>query len=113
MSKRTRKGNRSIDTAVPEGWRVFVFGSALCSQRPSDLDLLCVYDPKRVVPSAAYDQMRLLARALTDALNAPVDLTVLSNSEAVETDFVSKEHCVMLKDLLRTNWLNRLKTKRY
>jgi hypothetical protein len=53
-----------------------------------------------------------LARALTDALNAQVDLTVLSDSEAVETDFVSKEHCVMLDDLLRINWLTGLKTKR-
>jgi len=112
MSRRTRKEKRSIATAVPEGWRVYVFGSALCSQQPSDLDLLCVYDPKRVVPSAAYDQIRLLARALTDALNAQVDLTVLSDSEAVETDFVSKEHCVMLDDLLRITWLTGLKTKR-
>jgi len=112
MSRMTRKDKLSIATAVPEGWRVYVFGSALCSQQPSDLDLLCVYDPKRVVPSAAYDQIRLLARALTDALNAQVDLTVLSDSEAVETDFVSKEHCVMLDDLLRITWLTGLKTKR-
>ena len=89
-----------------------MFGSALRSQRPRDLDLLCVYDPKRVVPSAAYGQMRLLVRALSDALNTPVDPTILSDSEAVETDFESQEHCVMLEDLLCTNWLNRLIMKR-
>ena len=67
---------------------VYLFGSALTMRSPTDLDLLLVYSS-----AADLDTVTNEVRKTRDALSMTfegmiVDLTVLSNTESLATDFV-------------------------
>jgi hypothetical protein len=80
----------------PEGWRIFVFGSLLAGLAARDADILCVYDTATVDAARAYDLILPIAVSVAACLGQPLDLTVLSEAEVVETDFVARERCVPL-----------------
>jgi hypothetical protein len=86
----------STHIEVPSGWRVFLFGSALWREAPRDLDLLCIYDPSCVAAGSAYDEIVAFASAIAASAGLPLDLTVLSEREAAQTDFICRERCVAL-----------------
>ncbi len=68
---------------------VYLFGSALWSDTPGDLDILLVYESTKLqmVQSAAANIVDKLSMEF-DGL--PIHLTTLSESELVSTDFLSK-----------------------
>jgi hypothetical protein len=90
--------SRYIDIAVPEGWRLYVFGSYLTRPEPRDLDILGIYDRARVDPSRAYSSIRDVI-ALEAVAGVPVQLTLLSIQEAEEIRFVETEECIPLSSV--------------
>jgi len=73
---------------------VFVFGSALRSNNPSDLDLLVVYDPVLCPTSQARDRAEQLASSLACGVNLPRHVVVLSKSEERSVAFIRSEGCI-------------------
>ena len=71
-----------------DGFRVFLFGSARYKDKPSDIDLLFVYDPTRIAPQLAYQQLRPVFHAVSLATGCPVHPVVLSQIEEHETEFI-------------------------
>ena len=45
---------QSMHIKLPRGSRTFIFGSVLVKAKPSDLDILIVYDSAVVTPGRAY-----------------------------------------------------------
>lgn len=82
---------------LPKGSSAYVFGSALSSSQPRDLDILVVYDSKICSPSKAYAYHEPFLNQLTEMCKVPLDVTLLSNSEEHEVGFIKSEHCVSLK----------------
>lgn len=75
---------------------VYVFGSALWSQTPGDLDLLLVYEPSMLSLVAEAEQ-RVIAE-MSDAFPyLPVHLTTLSDSELVSTGFLNRIVFIRIK----------------
>jgi predicted nucleotidyltransferase len=82
---------------LPEGSSVYVFGSALSSAQPKDIDILVVYDPMVCSPSRAYAYHEQFLNQLAEMIELPIDITLLSKTEADETRFVESESCVPLE----------------
>lgn len=75
---------------------IFVFGSALWSDSPRDLDILLIYEDSKLslISSAEARIIDALAEYLPDL---PIHLTTLSQSELVSTDFLNKINYVKVK----------------
>lgn len=86
---------------VPEGSALFVFGSALHSGRPNDLDVLIVYDAAVCDPLIAYSYHKGLINDLTVAFGLPVHATLLTYSEAQSTEFVARTNAVSFANVQR------------
>jgi hypothetical protein len=78
---------------IPEGVRVFSFGSALDSFGFRDIDLLCVYDVDRIEPGAIYGQLRPLFEGLRARYGVRVHPVVLTEREEREVEFARREGC--------------------
>ena len=75
---------------------VYVFGSALHSDAPSDVDLLLVYDGSRLseVPS---EKVRVLEGLWGVFPEVDIDVTILSELELRETGFLGLVSCRQIK----------------
>ena len=71
-----------MSTRVPEGSSVYVFGSALVSAEPADVDVLIVYDHKKCPPAMAFDMHQQVCADIEEAFGLPVHLTLLTCDEA-------------------------------
>lgn len=91
-----------MQPAIPDWASVFVFGSALISRNPNDLDLLVVYDPAECPPSQARDKSESLASELTRGLELQPHVVVLTKSEEQEVQFVQSEGCVEFDSWLKS-----------
>jgi hypothetical protein len=87
---------------IPNWAEVFVFGSALNSVDPEDLDLLVVYDPAKCPPSQARDQAEALASHLTHDTNLQSHVVVLTKAEEQEVQFIQNEGCVEFDSWLKS-----------
>ena len=84
-------------TRPPEGLALFVFGSALRSRCPGDLDLLVLYDETIIRPRDAYSTIGPVVCELEASLGLPVHLAVLSHREERQTNFISEMACVPIR----------------
>lgn len=67
---------------------VYIFGSILCFDVcPNDIDLLLVYS---VSSPKICEEIDLIKARIEEELHFPVDLTILSQNELIETDFLSR-----------------------
>lgn len=67
---------------------VYLFGSVLRNDTyPSDIDILLVYS---VYSNKICDEIPIIKSKLEKMLRFPVDLTVLSQNELIETGFLSR-----------------------
>jgi predicted nucleotidyltransferase len=66
---------------------VYIFGSAVASDTPRDLDLLVVYGPP-LVPATAPSLGPLIERAVAAVCSLPVHLILFSEAEAREPGLV-------------------------
>jgi hypothetical protein len=86
---------RSVQDVVGnEGVALYIFGSALQTLQPDDLDLLIVYDNRLLSVENALSFRRGLSKSITDALELPADLVLLSKCEAQQSRFVELEGAV-------------------
>jgi hypothetical protein len=79
-----------MNIKIPSASRLFIFGSALSSSLPRDLDVLCVYDPLYCHPGDAYAMHRDLVEELETAFGLNVDLTLLTHTEEQDLDFIRR-----------------------
>jgi len=60
----------------------------------SDIDLLCVYDEKKLSPCDTYKRLRPLLADLHSRFGSPVHPVLLSIAEEDEMGFIKTEHCI-------------------
>jgi predicted nucleotidyltransferase len=87
-------GTQPTHIRIPEGSRLFIFGSVLTSSSPNDLDVLVVYDPVTCPSHRAYAIHRDLVSDLEDLYALPVHLTLLTPSEELGTAFIARTKAV-------------------
>ena len=80
----------------PNGVSVYVFGSTLKGQAESDIDLLFVYDPRKIFPRAIYTGLRPFVRRIEASLGASVHPVVLTIEEERDVGFIESESCVLI-----------------
>lgn len=71
-------------------YQLFLFGSALTTSSPRDLDILIVYDGG---PEDAVRFRQKLSSKLGGFTNRPIHAILLSTKEEIELDFIQKERC--------------------
>jgi len=76
------------------GIEAHIFGSALTSGEPRDIDLVLIYDVTRVTVTQAIEVRKKVCDGLVQATGIPADVVLLSSTEAEETKFLSKIHTV-------------------
>jgi predicted nucleotidyltransferase len=83
-------------------YEVFLFGSALDSDNPSDIDILVIY-AARIEPHQAVRFRAKLVRKLGKCTSVPIHVVLLSENEEREVKFVTCENCHLLtrRDLSR------------
>ena len=75
---------------------VYLFGSALWSPEPGDLDILLVYEASKL-PLVADAEHYIIDRVSERFPTLPVHLTTLSEAELVSTAFLSRIVSVKIK----------------
>lgn len=92
---------------APENSMLYIFGSFLHVECPADLDVLVIYDPSIVHPATAYIAHEPLFNELNRHTGLAVDSTLLTHSEAKQTNFafivgaVEYDKCGRLKEYSR------------
>lgn len=71
--------------------RIFLFGSAMSSETPHDIDLLITYAATED-PQAAVQFRKKLRSRLGKYVPLPLHIILLSESEEAQTQFISREH---------------------
>src|SRR4051794_21334200 len=85
----------AVAPTVPTGWRLWLFGSALRSPHPRDVDLLLVYDLD--VSFEEVEEVRAaIAKIACETVGLKPHLVVLNTREAAETAFAAKEGALSL-----------------
>lgn len=85
---------------MPNWARVFVFGSALHTKRPKDLDLLIVYDSTLCPASHARQNAEHLAATIGQTVGLSPHVVVLSEKEDKNISFIRSEGCVLFEEWL-------------
>lgn len=78
-----------MHTKTPGNSKFYVFGSFLRAECPADLDILVIYDPEIVHPASAHAVYKPLFNELGRHTGLKVDYTLLTYSEAEQSNFVS------------------------
>lgn len=78
------------------GANIFLFGSSRYLERPSDLDVLFVYDPIVVAPRNAYSQFRPIIDAIEEGTGLRVHPVILSKQEEEATNFMELVEPILL-----------------
>ena len=73
---------------------LYIFGSALQTTSPRDLDLLLVIDESIVPVHQAYLRSRPMVELLQGMIGLPVDLTVLTKQEERTSCFAAEVHAL-------------------
>jgi hypothetical protein len=75
---------------------MWVFGSALTTSRPRDLDILIVYDRRSVSISSAIRIRRQIQALVLQKFAIAADVVLLSRREAATTKFSSRVRAVRI-----------------
>ena len=94
------KESLSIITDLPRNSDIFVFGSWLRNPKPSDIDILVVYDEQFCPPDKAYKQIQPVISRVEDVIGYKVDLTLLSKEEERSVKFIKKADCRKFQDIV-------------
>lgn len=74
----------------------YIFGSFLNNKKPNDIDILVVYDPKKISPKNVYIEFNALFGNFENEMKLPIDVLYLTYSEALSSKFVIKEKAELL-----------------
>lgn len=77
----------------------YIFGSILTQIAPGDIDILIVYDSNKTDLSNISVLKKKLYQAITGDLGKQIDLCTLSQSEAIQSNFIVEENCQFLFSL--------------
>jgi predicted nucleotidyltransferase len=108
ITKKMTKDAQFITTSPPDGAEVFVFGSATRSSRPSDLDVLVVYDTVKLAAETVGNHMQEFFADLASATGLKVHAVLLSRSEENQAEFIVAEGAIPLEPF----WAESFCTKR-
>jgi predicted nucleotidyltransferase len=75
---------------------LFIFGSALYSENPRDIDILVVYATTLRPGDALYFRAKLI-RKLKKYITIPIHIVLLSRDEEREVRFIKTENCRLLR----------------
>ena len=78
------------------GVKVYVFGSAVWSHSPQDVDLVIVYNSSTVNVDDVLSCRRRLQRELSDKFGLPTDICLLNEKEAQSNPFLINEGAVLI-----------------
>ena len=92
---------KKILLAVPRRSEIYIFGSALTSLVPNDLDVLVIYDSHKYPKATIYIVCEKISGILKKNFNLDVHLTVLSYLENREKNFIEEINAIKLEDFLR------------
>ena len=81
-----------------EGTRFYLFGSMIKGPIGPDIDLLCVYDEKKLPPDATYRRLQPLFEDLHSRFGSGVHPVLLTTAEEDEVGFIEAEHCMPAVD---------------
>lgn len=84
---------------IPDFSKVYIFGSALISPHPNDLDVLIVYDERYCSPETAFDMHKQMIDDLESVSNIPIHVTMLSKGENSKAMFHKQINAVLLEKL--------------
>lgn len=86
---------RSAD-GRPEGVSLFLFGSVLNGSLNSDIDLLCVYDEKKLTSKEVYGALVPFFRGLEHHFGSRIHPVILTEREELQVQFIETEGCVFV-----------------
>jgi predicted nucleotidyltransferase len=75
---------------------VWLFGSALSSDQPADIDLLVVYRQDLLAPTAAASLREPVRHAVRQISDLDAHIVILNQSESAETSFAEHEGARLL-----------------
>lgn len=84
--------------AAKNNIRVYLFGSCLSSDHPGDIDILIVYDNSIVSIDSALRVRSDLYTLLSQVVNIPCDICLLSEDEVRCNSFIQAEKGHLLAD---------------
>ena len=84
-----RKKMIKINVEPKEFIDLYLFGSAVYSQNPTDIDIAVIYKKGNVSINEAIKFRRELESNLTNQIGSSVDIILLSNEEEKEMEFLS------------------------
>lgn len=76
--------------------RIYLFGSAVYSDKPSDIDVAIIYDKKNVTPEEILKFRRYLEQDLFVQTNLCAEAILLSDEEEVELEFLKNARHILL-----------------
>lgn len=79
-------------------FNLYLFGSVLYSDNPSDIDIAIIYDKKFVNIQEAVQYRHELLENLTEVTPLKIDTILLSNEEETETEFLLNAKHFLLKN---------------
>lgn len=72
----------------------YIFGSAVYSDTPSDIDVAIIYDKKYVGVKEAIDYRRELVKEMMKISSMTIDTILLSKEEEIEMSFLENAKCI-------------------
>lgn len=85
-----KNGVLNLSDALVPGTEVWAFGSMLIQDDPRDLDLIVIFPRNSCKPERAIAIRKSIRESLSHSTDKPIDITLLSDREAAETDFIKR-----------------------
>lgn len=78
-----------LDIKPKEHFDLYLFGSSIYSEKPSDIDIAIIYDKKHINIKQALEYRSELLSNLSTKSELKIDTILLSKEEETETEFLS------------------------
>ena len=82
------KLSKSLQT-IPDGYKIYLFGSLLNTEECNDIDLAIIYDNKIIGIEEAIEYRKMIINCIEKEFELPIEIILLSNEENKQTEFVS------------------------
>lgn len=78
-----------VEIKPKQNYQRYVFGSAVYSDTPADIDIAIVYDEKHIGVKDAVEYKREFKKQLSTIFSLDIDIILLSQKEEEEMNFLS------------------------
>ena len=76
--------------------KIYLFGSALHSVKPNDLDIVIVYQKKKLSFESIIQLKYKLIEIIENKINLPIDVCLLSDEEVLSNPFLEDENAKLI-----------------